>query len=128
MQSNDPLYLGGIALFNRGAYFESHEVWEGLWKACQGPAKLFYKGLIQAAVALHHADHGNLHGAWKLYRRSSRALDCYRPCYLGLNVDRFLAQVAVRLATPERPNRPQIELAPPEELGVPARPSGETYP
>lgn len=119
MQTYDPLYLGGIACFNRGAYFESHEIWEDLWSASAPPAKTFYKGLIQAAVALHHAERGNPRGAWKLYRRSCRALEAYRPCYLGLDLDRFLADVAgcmpaqsVESNARDEPSRPQIELTP----------------
>ena len=27
----DPRYLAGIVLFNRGDFFEAHEVWESLW-------------------------------------------------------------------------------------------------
>ena len=47
----DPLYLKGIAFFNACEFFEAHEVWEDLWKSYAGPLRLFYKGLIQAAVA-----------------------------------------------------------------------------
>jgi len=59
----DPLYLQGIERFNRGEYFESHEVWEGLWRREPEPPRSFYQGLIQAAVALHHLRCGNLTGA-----------------------------------------------------------------
>ena len=46
-------YLYGIDLFNRGYYWEAHEVWEGLWKAAgrRGETADFLKGLIQLAVA-----------------------------------------------------------------------------
>ena len=49
----DSLYLQGIAYFNACEFFEAHEVWEDLWKSYSGDLRLFYKGLIQAAVALH---------------------------------------------------------------------------
>jgi len=83
--------LEGIEQFNRQGYFESHELWEALWKGEAGPARSFYKGLIQAAVALHHLMHGNAHGARKLLSGAQRHLERYRPHYLGLDVDRFLA-------------------------------------
>lgn len=86
-----PLYLGGIERFNHHDYFESHERWESLWKSEAGPARSFYKGLIQAAVALYHLSRGNAHGAQKLLRGSERYLAPYRPYYLGLDVDRFVA-------------------------------------
>jgi predicted metal-dependent hydrolase len=61
----DPLYLKGIAYFNACEFFEAHEVWEELWKEYQGELRLFYKGLIQAAVALHHFGNGNIPGPAK---------------------------------------------------------------
>jgi len=146
MATYDPLYLSGISRFNRGEYFECHEVWEDLWRATRGPSRLFYKGLIQAAVSLYHARRGNPHGAAKLFGRSCRALEGYRPCYLGLNVERLLAEVAVGLrcgeqrfpagqspgirdSAPSAPGSargfnsgPQIELSPPEN-GLPEGPT-----
>ena len=66
----DPLYLQGIAYFNACEFFEAHEVWEELWKSYSGELRLFYKGLIQAAVALHHFGNGNIRGARKVYAAS----------------------------------------------------------
>ena len=92
--SFDPLYLKGIEEFNRQDYFESHETWEALWRTESGPGRAFYKGLIQAAVALHHLGRGNLRGAEILLRRSKENLDPYRPVYLGLDVAAFLADLS----------------------------------
>ena len=116
----DPRYLEGIVQFNRGEYFESHELWEALWRATPGPPRQFYKGLIQAAVSLYHAGRGNPRGAGRLLGRSCRLLEAYRPCYLGLDVDRFLMELGqsvrdrLRSAEPPSPGRPQIELCPPQ--------------
>src|SRR5918996_432363 len=88
----DPLYLKGIAYFNACEFFEAHEVWEELWKDYQGDLRLFYKGLIQAAVALHHFGNGNIRGARKVYFSSQNYLKEYAPLCMGLNVGQFLAQ------------------------------------
>src|SRR6266404_7370062 len=64
----DPRYLAGIVLFNRGDFFEAHEVWESLWMDTAGEEKRFYQALIQAAVGLLHFCNGNIRGAVKLYR------------------------------------------------------------
>src|SRR3990170_1532256 len=88
----DPLYLQGVAYFNACEFFEAHEVWEELWKNYSGDLRLFYKGLIQAAVALHHFGNGNIRGARKVYRSSRGYLEAYRPCCMGLDLERFLAQ------------------------------------
>ncbi len=70
----DPLYLAGIEHFNVCDFFEAHETWEELWTDYQGPARKFYQGLIQVAVALHHFGNGNIRGAKKLYLSSSAYL------------------------------------------------------
>jgi hypothetical protein len=60
--------LRGIAtaalLFNVGLYFEVHEVLEVIWRESAGDLKTVVQGLLQTAVALHHADAGNLRSAW----------------------------------------------------------------
>ncbi len=58
-------YLYGIDLFNHGYYWEAHEVWEGLWRACGrgGPGAAFFKALIGLAAAGLKLRAGNLRGA-----------------------------------------------------------------
>ena len=56
------LLVEGINFFNAGHYFEAHERWEDLWRITKGPLRLFYQGLVQAAVGLHHLSRGNLNG------------------------------------------------------------------
>ena len=124
----DPLYLQGIAYFNACEFFEAHEVWEDLWKSYSGELRLFYKGLIQAAVALHHFGNGNIRGARKVYLSSRNYLDQYRPTCVGLNVNGFLAQMDAcfaEVATSEEEfprieidaeRIPEIHLNPPAEL------------
>jgi predicted metal-dependent hydrolase len=88
----DPLYLQGIAYFNACEFFEAHETWEDLWKSYSGDLRLFYKGLIQAAVALHHFGNGNIRGARKVYFTSRNYLEQYRPVCVGLDLETFLDQ------------------------------------
>lgn len=88
----DALYAEGIRHFNACDFFEAHEVWEELWTEYRGPARKFYQGLIQAAVALHHFGNGNIRGARKVYASSCAYLEEYRPACLGLDLETFLAQ------------------------------------
>ena len=110
----DPLYLQGIAYFNACEYFEAHEVWEDLWKSYSGNLRLFYKGLIQAAVALHHFGNGNIRGARKVYRSSRDYLEQYRPTCLGLDVEKFLAEFDACFAevAASQEEFPQIDINP----------------
>ena len=83
-------YLEGIRSFNARDFFEAHEAWEAVWKRTTGERRLFYKGLIHAAVALHHFGNGNLHGARKVFASCLEYLGPYAPSTMGLSVDRFL--------------------------------------
>jgi uncharacterized protein len=110
----DPLYLQGVAYFNACEFFEAHEVWEELWKNYSGDLRLYYKGLIQAAVALHHFGNGNIRGARKVYRSSRGYLQAYRPQCVGLDVDDFLSKFDSCFADVDASQEefPQIELDP----------------
>jgi uncharacterized protein len=112
----DPRYLAGIVLFNRGDYFEAHEVWEQLWMDCASPEKKFYQGLIQAAVGLCHFCNGNVRGARKLYHSSKDYMNRFGSPFLGLDNNAFWDQMAAcfaeLLAAPEADRR----LEPNEEL------------
>ncbi|MBI2805707.1 MAG: DUF309 domain-containing protein [Planctomycetes bacterium] len=88
----DSRYLAGVVLFNRGDFFEAHEVWELIWMEA-GPDKKFYQALIQAAVALCHFCNGNGRGAIKLYRSSREYMGRYDARFLGLDQTVFWQQM-----------------------------------
>ena len=74
----------GIALFNAGKFFEAHEAWERVWLRSSGDEKLFHQGLIQAAAALLHAEHGNQQGARSMYAKARAKLDPLPAQYKGI--------------------------------------------
>jgi uncharacterized protein len=138
-ETYDPRYLKGIAYFNACEFFEAHEVWEDLWKDYSGELRLFYKGLIQAAVALHHFGNGNIRGARKVYLSSHGYIEKYGPRCAGIDVEQFLDEMKNCFAEvtasgedfpqididperiPEIALNPPVELPPIEvDLGVPA--------
>jgi hypothetical protein len=53
-------------LADAGLHFEVHELLEPAWLAAEGAARTGLQGLIQVAVGLHHAEHGNRAGAISL--------------------------------------------------------------
>jgi len=71
------LLQDGIFFFNQARYFEAHEAWEDLWRPTRGPLRLFYQGLIQAAVGMHHLSRGNLNGARAQLGKSIAKLEQY---------------------------------------------------
>ena len=84
--AHSDFYEQGIELFNEGRFFECHEAWEEIWKRSDGELKLFYQGLIQAAVAILHAQRGNLEGARSLYEKASAKLDKIPHEHMGLAI------------------------------------------
>jgi hypothetical protein len=90
----DPHYAGWFACFNRGEYFEAHDVLEVLWlRERRGPDDLFYKGLIQLAGAFVHLQKGRLRPADALFRLAEGNLARYRPRYRSLDLESVLALI-----------------------------------
>ncbi|GAB4138288.1 DUF309 domain-containing protein [Thermopirellula anaerolimosa] len=88
----------GIIAFNRGEFFEAHEIWESAWLGSQGPVRDFLQGLIQVSVALHHLSRGNLHGARSLLERAAAHFEGLpSPCH-GIHCEELLL-VAKRCVT-----------------------------
>jgi len=79
----------GVALFNDGEYFECHETWEKLWKRSEGEERAALQGLIQAAVAILHAERGNRRGALSVYRKAIRNLERVPPDCIGIKLTKF---------------------------------------
>lgn len=68
-QGWNPYYLGYFECFNRGLYFEAHDVLEELWlQDRQSPNYGFYKGLIQFAGAFVHLQKQRLRPASALFQ------------------------------------------------------------
>ena len=107
-------YEQGIDLFNEGRFFECHEAWEEIWKRSDGELKLFYQGLIQAAVAILHAQRGNLEGARSLYEKASAKLDPVPREHMGLAVGelrielRQFIEIATRADGSALPSPPRL--------------------
>jgi predicted metal-dependent hydrolase len=101
-----------VALFNQGAFWESHEVLEGPWRATGSP---FYQGLILLASAFVHAGRGNAHGVRAQLAKAERRLRPYAPAYLGVDVADLLVtadQARGAVARAERPVPPLLTLSP----------------
>jgi len=112
----DERYLAGIVCFNRGDYFDAHEVWEVFWMDCSAADRRFIQSLIQAAVSLYHWANGNRAGADRLFHSGRRYMEPYRPRYHGLDIDRFWSQMETARASSEpggMVNAPSIALEPP---------------
>ncbi len=79
-------FAGGVTLFNRGEYWESHEAWEYIWKRHSEPTRVFFQALIQLAAAYHQLDRGIHHGVIKHFRNSETKLRPFPTRFLGVDL------------------------------------------
>ena len=86
-QQQDAHYLGYFACFNRGLFYEAHDVLEELWLTDRhGPDGAFYKGMIQLAGAFVHLQKNRLQPAASLFKLAYANLEKYPPSHQGLNI------------------------------------------
>ncbi|MCF6240193.1 MAG: DUF309 domain-containing protein [Bacteroidales bacterium] len=89
---NTQAYLYAIDLFNRGYYWEVHEVLENLWIKAgkETEPATFLKGIIQLAVALLKVKTGNFYGGKRLYNKAMIHLQRKERIYLGINLKKIV--------------------------------------
>ena len=91
-QDLDPHYLGYFECFNRGLYFEAHEVLEELWLPERHQANgNFYRGLIQLAGAFVHLQKNRLRPAASLFNLAETNLKKYPTVHERLEVANVLS-------------------------------------
>ena len=83
-----------MTAFDEGSFFEAHEILEAFWVGYRGDDRDFYRGLIQAAVALHHLSVGNAAGARGVATRARKNLVPYAPCHESIELDAILSRLA----------------------------------
>jgi predicted metal-dependent hydrolase len=82
-----------VALFNRGEFFECHEVLEELWLESGGAEKQFLQGLIQVAVAFYHLRQGNFVGSRRLLEAGVKKLAAGSAPHPQVDVAALLTQI-----------------------------------
>ena len=98
----DAAIAGFEAAFGAGRFFDAHEILEQYWVAYHGPDRDFYRGLIQAAVALHHARSGNPKGASSVAARARANLAPYAPVHAGVDVAAMIERLIREIGAPTR--------------------------
>jgi hypothetical protein len=91
----------GLAAYERGEFFEAHEVLEPAWMGTDDPAERdLYQGLIKLSAAYVHAVRGNPRGWDKNLRgardRLARGVDAGRR--VGIDVAAIVSAIDGRLA------------------------------
>ncbi len=103
-----PQMIHAFEQFNHGEYWHQHETLENIWRAEQDESiRNFYKGVLQVGVGFHHITRRNYPGVIKVLTRGIRYLEPYRPCCMGVDVQRLIEEASavleqVKLAGPDR--------------------------
>jgi len=74
-------------LFEKGLYFEVHELLEEVWMGEFGKNRDFLQALIQIGVAYYHLKNFNVRGFELLIDNALELLKGYRGEFFGVNVD-----------------------------------------
>jgi predicted metal-dependent hydrolase len=114
----DPYYAGWLACFNRGQFYEAHDVLEVLWLGQRrGPDDFFYRGLIQLAGAFVHLQKNRLRPADALFALATQRLGGYPTGHHRLPVPEVLSLIRdwrAALASGEFKVNPLIHRPPPQ--------------
>jgi uncharacterized protein len=97
-----PGVIEGIRLFDAGEWYEAHEAIEHEWHAERGPVRVFYQGILQIGVGLHHARGGNHRGAVLLLGDGIEKVSRFLPACRGIDTARLVAEASRCLAEVER--------------------------
>jgi predicted metal-dependent hydrolase len=87
----------GLNLFNRGHFFDAHEVLEDVWRSLprDQPMRRHLQGLVQLAVAFHHQSTGNHVGARSVLERAIRNLNGADQSLPELDLERLRADLEI---------------------------------
>jgi predicted metal-dependent hydrolase len=84
----------GIALFNEGRFFESHEAWEQFYHEAEDADKPFLEALIQLAAAFRlYTDFGEIKGPVRMISQALIRFENYQPSYLGIRTEELSASM-----------------------------------
>jgi hypothetical protein len=81
-----PKARAGIEEFNRGEYFEQHELLEEAWMEESRPVREMYQGILQVGVALFQIEQDNWAGSLKMFRRGLPRLHTLPPVCQGVDI------------------------------------------
>lgn len=93
-----PKLKEAVRLFNRRAYFDSHQLLEEVWREADALDKPLYEALIRLSTGLHLWFHrGGGQGAVNLWTQALMRLEDFRPEAQGIDVARLYSDVDRRV-------------------------------
>ena len=92
----DPLphyAVKGLEKFNRGKYFEAHDLLEIAWMEDNSPGRDLYRAILQISVAYYQIMRGNYNGAVKMFLRVRKWIDPLPDYCQGINIEKLRTEV-----------------------------------
>ena len=116
------IFEHGIEMFNRGEFFECHEVLEQIWTSAQQPERWFLQSLIHFAVGFYHHQRSNPDGATRQLRKGLRKIQSYLPEWGGVRTTAIAQEARGCLAVIEAGGK--VDVFPKIEQLAPYQPEG----
>ncbi|NPB04033.1 MAG: DUF309 domain-containing protein [Thermotogae bacterium] len=91
-------------LFEKGLYFEVHEILEEVWMGEFGKDRDFLQALIQIGVAYYHLENFNTRGFELLLQNALELLENYSGTLYGIDADGLKEEIRRALKTREKIN------------------------
>jgi uncharacterized protein len=88
----------GIEMYNRGEYYECHEVLEDTWRAEADDVRYLYQGILQIGVAFHHLSNQNWRGAVGLLTGGIEKVSRFEPECMGVDTMSLVQEAQVCLS------------------------------
>lgn len=123
---SDPLphfAVKGLEKFNRGEYFEAHDLLELAWMEDDTPGRDLYRAILQVSVAYYQILRGNYNGALKMFLRVRKWIDPLPDICRGINIEKLrtevneINQVLVKLG-PDHIDKIDLTLMKPVEFTI----------
>ena len=81
--------LEGISYFNNERFWECHEIFEGVWKNCDGNEKFLVQGLILVAAGLVHYQKDEDSICVSIFNRALEKLENSSGNYYNIDIDKI---------------------------------------
>lgn len=91
-------------LFDKGLYFEVHEILEEVWMGEFGRERDFLQALIQIGVAYYHLENFNTRGFELLLKNALELLEGYSGNLYGIEVERLREEIKEALKSQKKVN------------------------
>ncbi len=87
-------FLRGVELFNHEEFYDCHDTIEDLWLQESSDQQPFLQGIIQAAVAFHHYQHGKWGAARSMLKLAIRKLEDYPEYHQRVKVNELVCELS----------------------------------